>query len=617
MEKRIPWRGLYRNVVSYFGAVLIALSVLLILSLMLISFTQARPSPYVGILTYMIFPGLLVLGILIFIYGMWRESRRRRQLGIEQALPLPIFDLNDAQHRKKLAIALVGGGLLAVLLSLSAYNAYLFTDSVTFCGGICHRVMKPEYTAYLNGPHARVPCVDCHVGPGVAWYLRSKVAGVPQVFGTLLRTYPTPLPTPIKSLRPARETCERCHWPEKFFGAQLVQIPYFHHSEKNTPEQISFLVKTGGGTARLGESAGIHWHMIINNRVYFRALDPQQQRIPWVKMVLPNGSETVYRDRKSQISEKELNKLPVYLMDCMNCHNRPAHMFPAPDALVDRNLSNGNISARLPWIKKLATLAIIKSYRDPKTAAEEIRKGIETFYSEKYPDVVKDQKPLVNQAIETVTAIYERSVFPDMKVNWLTYPNNIGHRNWPGCFVCHDGQHVNEGGKVIDNSCTACHTTAQRGPLRPLGATTPASKEPWHPMPLQGKHADLLCHHCHQRGYPSILGCAECHKISTAAPMMSLECKTCHLQEQQVQPQTNCRSCHGQLGGLHKKDAHAGSACMACHAPHAWTVSKRETCLACHEEKKDHNFPELCGKCHPFKGVQKPKRPASPQKKGI
>jgi hypothetical protein len=411
MEKRISQRGLYRNVVSYFGAVIIAISLLLILSMMLLSLTQARPSPYLGMFTYLIFPANLVLGVLVFLYGIWRESRRRRRLGIETELPLPVFDLNKPQHRKTLAVVLVAGGVLAVLLSLSAYNTYLFTDSVAFCGTICHTVMKPEYTAYLNSPHARVPCVDCHVGPGVAWYFRSKVAGVPQVFGMIFHTYPKPIPVPIENLRPARETCEHCHWPEKFFGAQLVQIPYFQHNERNTAEQISFLVKTGGGSTGLGENAGIHWHMIINNRVYFRAVDREQQQIPWIKLVRPD-------------------KLPVHLMDCIDCHNRPSHMFPPPDALVDRNLSGGNISPKLPWIKKIATLALIKNYPDQQTASKEIRKAIEEFYAEKYPEVLKTQKSLVDQAIKTVIALYDRSVFPHMKVNWLTYPNNIGHRNW-------------------------------------------------------------------------------------------------------------------------------------------------------------------------------------------
>ena len=46
-----------------------------------------------------------------------------------------------------------------------------------------------------------------------------------------------------------------------------MKNPYFRYNEKNTPEQISFLVRTGGGTPNLGENAGIHWHMTISDKV--------------------------------------------------------------------------------------------------------------------------------------------------------------------------------------------------------------------------------------------------------------------------------------------------------------------------------------------------------------
>ncbi len=601
MDKITNGRGLYRNVVSYFGGIIIALSLLLILIFLLLTFTQTLPSPYLGILTYLISPGLLILGVLVFLLGMFLERRRRRLLGVAEALPLPTLDLNNARQRQKLAAVLIAGCVLAVILSILAYKAYLFTDSVTFCGKICHRVMEPEYTAYLNGPHARVPCVDCHVGPGVAWYLRSKVAGVPQVFGIFFQNYPKPIPTPIENLRPARETCEQCHWPQQFYGAQLVQNPYFRHDEKNTAEQISLLVKTGGGSPRLGENAGIHWHMIINNKIYFRATDRALQQIPWIKKVLPDGSVTVYKSTNAKISDQEINRLRVHLMDCMNCHNRPAHMFRPPDALVDRNLANGNISPKLPWIKKLAVLALVQSYKDRQIAPVEIRKNLEGYYAQNYPHVLKNQKPLVDQAVQTISSIYEQSVFPDMKVNWLTYPNDIGHRNWPGCFRCHDGQHVNEAGQVLNRVCTTCHTSPTRGPLQPLGGFAPVSAEPWHPFPLEGKHAGVLCHTCHQEGYPAVLSCAQCHKISTAAPMMSMECSACHLKGGEVEPLKDCRSCHRSLKGLHNKATHAATPCANCHAAHAWKITKRDTCLTCHGDKKDHQTPGFCGECHPFR----------------
>jgi hypothetical protein len=512
MEKKTILHGLYRNTVSYFGSVIILSSVLLILFFLLLNLALKQPNPYVGIFTYIIFPGFLTLGVLIFLYGLQRESRRRRRLGTEEALPYPRLDLNDAHQRKKFSISVVSGCLLVIWLSFVGYNAYLFTDSNTFCGKVCHGVMKPEYTTYLNGPHARVPCVDCHVGPGVSWYAKSKISGLPQVFATVFHTYPSPLSVPIKSLRPAAETCNQCHWPQKFYGAQLMQIPYFHYDEKNTPEQMSLLVKTGGGSPELGENAGIHWHMIISHKVYFRASDPKLQHIPWIKVVFPDGSETVFHDKETHLSENELEKLPIHLMDCMHCHNRPSHLFLPPELAVDKALEGGNISYKLPWIKKLAVDALLEKYEDRESAHEKIRQAIEGYYRKNFPDILKNQKPQVEQAINGIVAIFDRIFFFTMKVNWSTYPNDIGHRNWPGCFRCHDGHHVTPSGKVLTMSCTVCHTMPQRGPLMPIGATAPASKEPWHIWSLEGKHAEILCSRCHQAGRIPSTECDSCHK---------------------------------------------------------------------------------------------------------
>lgn len=601
MGRKIEGGGLYRNTVSYFGGLITVISILLMLLSFLFNFSVRRPSPYIGIFTYMIAPAFLTLGVLIFLYGLHWESRRRRRVGAEEALPYPRIDLNDTHQRRMVTFVLAAGSLVGILLAFVGYNAYLFTDSTAFCGRLCHKVMKPEFTAYLNGPHARVPCVNCHVGPGVPWYVKSKISGVPQVFATLFDTYSRPIPVPVKNLRPAREICEECHWPQKFYGAQLMQYPHFRYDKQNTPEQISLLVKTGGGTPNLGENAGIHWHMALNKKVYFRATDAQQQHIPWIQVVRDDGSVVVYKDLRIRISNEELNGLPVRLMDCMDCHNRPSHVFLPPETAVDRVMEGGNISPKLPWIKKLALDALTKDYGDEKHVHRAIGDLIEGYYVKNYPEA-KNLKALVDQAIGAVTTIYDQNIFPSMDVNWRTYPNNIGHRNWPGCFRCHDNFHRAESGQALTSSCSVCHTMPQRGPLLPLGATTLASKEPWHPLPLKGRHAQTLCSLCHRAGYRPPMNCFSCHKLSESAPMMSQGCETCHLREGEVKPMASCESCHGTLGGLHKVRGHSKSGCTVCHAAHTWKVSKRDTCLACHRGKKDHNPPTLCGQCHQFTG---------------
>jgi len=594
-------QGLYRNTTSYFGGLIVLFSAALMVATMLWELGLQSPSPYLGIFTYMIFPGVLSFGALLFFYGMRRESLRRRRAGSDEALPYPSLDLNDAVQRKRFGIILVGGSLLAILMAFVGYNAFIFTESVTFCGRVCHTVMQPEYVAYLNSPHAKVRCVECHVGSGAQWYVKSKMSGLYQVYAVLTHSYETPIPTPVKNLRPARETCEECHWPQKFFGAQLMQIPHFRYDEKNTPEQISLVVKTGGGSPKLGLNAGIHWHMIINNTVTFAPEDEHYQKIPWVQVKHADGKVTVYTDKSSPPTAEALASMPRHIMDCMDCHNRPSHIYPAPETAVDKAMAGGAISPTLPWIKKLAVDALVKDYKTREEAREGIRKAVGDFYLKDYPEVMRTRKADVEAAAQAACDIYDHSVFPDMNVNWTSYAMNIGHRNWPGCFRCHDGNHASADGKVLSKECTTCHTMPQRGPLGPLGSAVPTSSENWHPLPLQGKHADLLCNRCHAAGFRPTMDCAGCHKLKADAPMMG-DCTTCHSAPGVKLPLADCKTCHDTLGGLHKKGGHPDASCTDCHTKHVWTVSSREACLACHDDKKEHNAPTFCGDCHEFKG---------------
>ncbi len=594
-------QGLYRNNLSYLGLFVVTIGTIVTSLSILLQFSIKKPSPYIGIFSFIIFPGIVAFGVLLFFLGMFRESRRRKKSGTKEIPPYPVLDFNDLLIRRKFQAFTVAGTILIVLFSFVGYNAFLFTESVTFCGKLCHTVMQPEYTAYLHSPHARVACVDCHVGSGASWYVKSKLAGVHQIFAVLFHTYPTPIPTPIKNLRPARQTCEECHWPNKFYGAQLLQIPYFRYDKENTSDQISLLVKTGGGSAKLGQSAGIHYHMIISNTITFAATDAKLQDIPWIKVKGAYGQERVYRSLDHPISDKELSKLKKHVMDCMDCHNRPTHIFTPPDRAVDLSLNNGSIDKSLPWIKKTAADALMVPYPNNKTALRTIRNKIFNFYAKNYPGIYKTRQADIEAAVTTVSDIYSRSVFPKMKVNWRTYNNNIGHRNWPGCFRCHDGRHVTKNGKVLTHKCTACHTMPQRGPIEKLGALPPISNEPWHPFPLTGRHATILCDRCHRAGIRPSPDCATCHKHSLKAPMADLDCTSCHPSPGVELPIADCKGCHDDLGGLHLEGGHKDASCTACHKAHVWKVSARNTCIECHKNKKDHYAKDgLCTSCHSF-----------------
>jgi len=596
-------KGLYRNAVSFFGAYVAIISVFLILFSLLLQFSFKSHSPYIGIFSFMVFPAFFTLGAILFLYGMRRESIRRRRHGVDEALPYPQLDLNDPATRKKFSFAVIGGSFLAIFLAFVSYHAFLYTETTSFCGQLCHTVMEPEYAAYQGSPHARVPCVDCHVGSGASWYVKSKISGARQVIAVTFGTYPTPIPTPIENLRPARETCEECHWPAKFFGTQLKQIPHFRYDEKNTPEQISLGIKTGGGSGELGESAGIHWHMITENKVHYIPLDRQQQDIPWIKATRTDGTEDEYISLDYKGDPKEFATREKKEMDCMDCHNRPTHIYEPPEAAVDKAMASHLISRTLPWVKRVVVDALVVEYPSREKAHEGMRADIASFYRNRYPAVYKARKADVDKAVDTAINIYNHSVFPNMKVNWKTYASNIGHRNWPGCFRCHDGRHVAKSGKVLTTECTICHTMPERGPLSPLGSMMPGPRMEWHPMALEGKHARTLCNKCHSAGYRPPNDCAECHKIDTSAPMMSMACGDCHRKKIEAQPVTACRDCHKDQSGLHRKGEHAGLSCTECHRPHAWGVAGRDICLSCHDDKKDHNKDEgACIACHDFRG---------------
>src|SRR5262249_20574069 len=261
-----------------------------------------------------------------------------------------------------------------------------YTESVEFCGRLCHTVMNPEYTAYQQSPHARVACVDCHVGAGAGWYVRSKLSGAYQLYSVTFHKYPKPIPTPVENLRPAQETCETCHWPKKFWGAQLKVFTHYGSDEKNTPRQIRMLIKTGGGDPANGQPSGIHWHMNIGNEITYVSTDRQRQVIPWVQAKDKNtGRVTVYSVKDA--NQSEIAKGIKRRMDCVDCHNRPTHIYVPPDRSVDNSLSSGRIDSSLPSIKQQAVAVLTTTYDSTEQAKKSIGAELQKFYQEKFPDI--------------------------------------------------------------------------------------------------------------------------------------------------------------------------------------------------------------------------------------
>ncbi len=398
-----------------------------------------KASPYIGILAYMVSPGFLVLGLLLMLVGVLIERRKK----VAPTEFYPRIDLNDPAQRSAVISFTTFLVVFVVVSTAGSYKAYEFTESVSFCGQLCHTVMSPEYTAYQLSPHARVACADCHVGPGATWFVKSKLSGSRQVFAAIFNTFPRPIPSPVKNLRPAQETCEQCHWPKKFYGGQLKVFSHYANDEKNTLRQIRMLIKTGGGDPATGAPEGIHWHMNIANKIDYVAADEKRQVIPYVHVEDQQGRVTEYYAKDSTLSKDQIAKTERHHMDCVDCHNRPTHIYVPPDQSVDQSLLARRIDVSLPFHQAGSRHRVdcdIQHHRcrHPRHCQWRCR----TSTRSKYPDVAKTKQLEIRNAVTEVQQIFKRTTFPEMKLNWQTHPNNLGHYYYTGCFRCHDGQHV-------------------------------------------------------------------------------------------------------------------------------------------------------------------------------
>ena len=339
---------------------------------------------------------------------------------------------------------------------MGSYQLVEFMDSTAFCGRLCHNVMEPQFTAYQASPHSRVSCSECHVGSGADYMVKSKLGGVPLIFNTIFGTYSRPIPTPVENLRPARETCEQCHRPERFTGDIVRVHTSYMADERNTEKVDSRVLKVGGGES--GIAHDIHWH--IDAKVWYVPLDEQRQEIGWVSVEQADGEHQKYinpgkaTEISSQLIEDEKR-----LMDCMDCHNRATHIFRSPGELIDMALIQAKIDKSLPFIKREGLNALDPPNSSLSQAFDKVE-AIKEFYRTNYPEIYDEKESLIDVAIEELKEIAKLTTFSHMKVTWKTYVNNSGHKESPGCFRCH-GKLVatadDQKGKVIDANCNSCH----------------------------------------------------------------------------------------------------------------------------------------------------------------
>ncbi|MBI5069723.1 MAG: NapC/NirT family cytochrome c [Deltaproteobacteria bacterium] len=443
-----------RHPVSLAGAALATVSGVSVLSLFVASIVGFEGGPYLGMVAYVGLPSLLVVGLLLIPLGVVLERRRLVRLAAlgQGEKPLPIIDFNRPRTRV-LALAFLGLTTVNVLLLLAAsYKGLELMDSPQFCGS-CHSVMDPETTAHRRSPHARVKCAECHIGPGASWFVKSKLSGSWQLVSVTLDLYPRPIPTPVHNLRPARDTCEQCHWPTKFTGDRLRVTTRHADDEASSPRKTVLLLHVGGagGVA----SKGIHWHVDPGVRIRYQA-DEKREKISTVELTSPGGEKVTYQTREKVAGAVWRE------MDCVDCHNRPTHVYRMPDEEVDAAIEAGRLDrAALPFLRREAVKLLRADYPSGPAARAGIRERLLALYP------APEKAQAVAGAADELTEIWSRNVWPGMKITWGTYPSMLGHEAAPGCFRCHDGDHAAADGTAIRNACSLCHNLLAQDEAEP------------------------------------------------------------------------------------------------------------------------------------------------------
>ncbi len=459
-RQRLPL--FWHNWVCALGSLLtITATALLLLYLLLFLFNlvvDRAGNPYLDLVAFMVLPGFLVMGGGLLLAGnVIHRNRVRRGVPVNAAT----VEGGDALIKKAL---LVAGLAFVVMLGVGgfSYEAYHYTDSNTFCATVCHEVMAPEAAAYERSPHSRVKCVACHIGPGAEWYVQAKISGIRQVIAVMTDDYSKPIASPVENLRPARETCEVCHQPDKFHGSRIMMSKHYLPDADNTETVTAKVMHIGGPGTRGGSARGIHWHVDPRNQVRYRHTDRQRQDIVEVVLKTADGEVRFLKDGAQENSDQESGEGEWRVMDCLDCHNRPTHQFELPGPALDEAFAAGLLDRGVPWLRKVA-LQVLQDVTPGVRTRQDLAAAMGEIYRSEHPQAWPAAQEVLDPTARELAAILERNVFPQMNIQWGTYPSNLSHFDGEdelgtgGCFRCHDEEHTTADGRTIAQDCDLCH----------------------------------------------------------------------------------------------------------------------------------------------------------------
>jgi hypothetical protein len=422
-------------------------------------------SPYAGIIFLILVPFSFFGGLALIPAGVYLAFKKRCKDDPslkDESIGEILRRLSGQEDVRNRIIVFILFSIANVVLTLVIVMAgFDYMDSASFCGLLCHKVMEPEYVLYERSPHARVECVDCHIGPGASWFVRSKISGLRQVYAVLAGTYSRPIPTPVEHLRPSRETCEQCHWPQKFHADKLKIITHYASDRNNTKRYTALLLKIGGPEAMGARAGGIHWHVSQGNRVIFISEKGERKEIPWVRLERENEPPVEYSFTGSNISNEEIAAAPKRTMECVDCHNRPTHIYRTPEEELDGMFNLWPELQTVPYLKKASVEVLARRFDEAAIRHNEVGRALLAWYRAHTEE--KTDPALLERAAEQVQEIYSRNVWPRMDITWGTYVNYIGHSTdtyaagSPGCMRCHGNNHLSAKGKAVRTDCRLCH----------------------------------------------------------------------------------------------------------------------------------------------------------------
>lgn len=457
-------RGMWRSPLGLAGVTLTTISATLMIIGIVIELFGLTDNPYVPLLAFLVLPGGFVTGLLLIPLAAYLRRRQWQRFGI--AKDHLQINLSDHRHRKMVVWFIVLTVFFFSLLAVIGYFAYEFSDSSYFCGKVCHNVMEPEFTVYSRSPHAKIVCIECHIGSGAQWFVRAKISGLRQVLAVATNSYSRPIPAPVEHLRPARDTCEHCHWPEKFTGKKVKSFTHFTNENQTEPEIVDIALHIGGHNKITGTFEGIHWHVSKDVEVKYLATDNKRLSIAKVKITRPDGSKDEFIKPGVEIpatvnQSEEGEHSDWRTMDCIDCHNRPTHTYDLPEERVDFGLISKKINPEIIGVRE-DSLTVLKAEYNTREEAEAqmTNRLIELQTNRQGIDYVKRFDADLRKAGDFLLETYLGNVWPDMGIKWGTYGSHLGHQRadegW-GCWRCHDEEHTNAEGKAIAQSCDMCH----------------------------------------------------------------------------------------------------------------------------------------------------------------